>query len=1153
MNEVFEENKKQKRTQIEVDISEFIKAKGEEVLEFKDKLKDVAFGTESANYAYDLKKRKWYIVKYSDSIAVFWNSNKIEFDSSIRSASKFPKMYGFGDDLYAVYEGNPGEYYAFRLANGGKLNAEIESFYPQTKKFQVLEEESDIYGLALNYEPEESGKDWILVLLLFASLIFLFFYYLKRERIVLAVFTAILLIAVDLSFYMLLEKLDLETYVIYRAGIYASSSILSSLGVLINHLLTAIPLLFLIRYFRIRSTWHVVLRLLLYILVFFSADLVYGIVEGLVLDSTISFHFAEFYGISKFSFIAILIAGCLGFGLTFLINSSRISDDLKQVKTIWIVLAAAVGFILFQSIDAHRSLMPLLVSVLYVVLVAVFQLFITKERSLGLVYFFLVVFCASVIINEAQKERESNFIELYASKLVANQDLRAEYVLRSFEDRLAEEFLKPEDYDNFSIRRDVVEIRIKRLYFSNYLEKYELQLISFDSTGKNINDNNIYSFNKLDSIYNYNTKRTVSNYFYQINKPENFNGYMAKYENCDINGHYGTTFILLQPRLIQSEFLYPEVFANQKQKELVNMDDYSYGIYFNRKLISQKGSFQYSLQLQENWKDLVSNANHEHYQYNFDEFSVVLSKQEAGFKEFISVNTFTFLGLLPLVVLIILLVLLYLGKDNDYFQKVFDIRGRYLSTRIQFSLSVVLLVGILMSVYVIWIYIRSNYNENLENRLLTSIKNISTQFQNNINLEQKLGNQEARQLLLNEQSSAFNVDINLYNKDGQLLNSTKPYLLQDEILGSLMNPKAFYEMHRNKSSQLLLQEELEGSDYLSAYVPLFNAKNEVIAYLNTPYFGRNEELNKQISAVLINVLNVYFLIVIGGLLLAMVWSNRISKPLLLIRQKFAQTELGSANELIVYQRDDEIGQLVKQYNKMVLELEESANMLAEKEREGAWREMAKQVAHEIKNPLTPMKLSIQHLQRAFSSGKNVEDLFAKTCSLLIDQIESLSQMASEFSNFAKMPEHNPEELDLSGTLRDIVMLFERSENVKFKTQIADSVKVHADGDQLKRVFNNLIKNAVQAIPEDRDGIIEVSLKTAGTWAVIQVKDNGKGIDDSFKNKVFVPNFSTKNSGMGLGLAISRKIIESSGGEISFESVTGVGTTFKLLLPLYHEN
>ncbi len=476
--------------------------------------------------------------------------------------------------------------------------------------------------------------------------------------------------------------------------------------------------------------------------------------------------------------------------------------------------------------------------------------------------------------------------------------------------------------------------------------------------------------------------------------------------------------------------------------------------------------------------------------------------------------------------------------------------SRFLSARIQTSLTIILLLGLLFSVYIIINYIRSGYNENLESQLLTKVKSISTRLQNKIDLDKKLQDPEQRMLMLNEESSTYKVDINLFNNDGKLLASTKPYLTSEQVLGEHMNPKAYLELTRQQSSQLLVQEELEGSDYLSAYVPLFDGKNRVIGYLNTPFFAKNKLLNKQISNLVVNILNIYFLLLLGGILIAYFISRQISKPLLLIREKIAKTELRAKNELIKYNRDDEIGQLVKQYNKMVLELEESASQMAQSEREGAWREMAKQVAHEIKNPLTPMKLSIQYLQRAYQGGpsEKLDALFTKTSKLLIDQINSLSNMASEFSNFAQMPVGEKTNFDLSQVLINSIDLFKRSENTDIISEIEDNITITGDPEQIQRVFNNLIKNAIQAIPDQRKGRITIDLKSKNQTAFIEIKDNGKGIPPELSKKVFVPNFSTKNSGMGLGLAISKKIVENAGGSIYFESNPNIGTTFFVNLP-----
>jgi nitrogen fixation/metabolism regulation signal transduction histidine kinase len=262
-------------------------------------------------------------------------------------------------------------------------------------------------------------------------------------------------------------------------------------------------------------------------------------------------------------------------------------------------------------------------------------------------------------------------------------------------------------------------------------------------------------------------------------------------------------------------------------------------------------------------------------------------------------------------------------------------------------------------------------------------------------------------------------------------------------------------------------------------------------------------------------------------------------------------KLGLPNSPIEWQHNDEIGLLISQYNKMILELEESSARLAEGERQGAWKEMAKQVAHEIKNPLTPMKLSLQHLQYAIQrKDEQLEEKIKKTTELLITQIDSLSAMAEEFSSFAKMPEPRMEKTDLSVVLDSVIHLFEKEENVVFDVvSLPQETYVMADQHQLGRVFTNILKNAVQAIPEDCKGLIRIRANTTDSRVVISIEDNGSGIPETLRKQIFSPNFSTKNSGMGLGLAISKRIVELFGGNIDFQSVEGKGTTFFVQLPL----
>jgi nitrogen fixation/metabolism regulation signal transduction histidine kinase len=266
-----------------------------------------------------------------------------------------------------------------------------------------------------------------------------------------------------------------------------------------------------------------------------------------------------------------------------------------------------------------------------------------------------------------------------------------------------------------------------------------------------------------------------------------------------------------------------------------------------------------------------------------------------------------------------------------------------------------------------------------------------------------------------------------------------------------------------------------------------------------------------------------------------------------------QIKIGRRNEAIEWTKADEIGALIVEYNRIIEELDENARILAATERETAWREMAKQIAHEVKNPLTPMRLSIQYLQMQLDNEEILDkEMVEKVSHTLIEQIDNVNHIVSEFSNFAKMPEPENEKVVLNDVVSSVHDLFRKRDDMDINLYIPiDEIQVFADKNHLMRVMTNLLKNAIQAIPKDRRGRIDIHLFTQDKNAIIKVIDNGEGIPDDMKEKVFKPNFTSKSSGTGLGLAICANIVEGFNGEIYFESSPYEGTTFFVEIPLMH--
>lgn len=325
----------------------------------------------------------------------------------------------------------------------------------------------------------------------------------------------------------------------------------------------------------------------------------------------------------------------------------------------------------------------------------------------------------------------------------------------------------------------------------------------------------------------------------------------------------------------------------------------------------------------------------------------------------------------------------------------------------------------------------------------------------------------------------------------------------------------------------------------------------LIGWVSYAFFRRSGILEPEtMSAYFSALLTLYVFLLLAAFAVAVVVGNSITLPLAVIGEKLQELRLGR-NEPLEWSGQDELGELVSAYNRMIVEVEQSAELLRRSEREGAWREMARQVAHEIKNPLTPMKLSIQHLQRAYQADPQQAAPLVKSVSeTLIEQIETLNRIAGEFANFAQIPERQNALFDWREVVHSVLHLFEtefQERHVTVKTAISSTpVMVDADRSHMTRVLNNLLKNALQALPDEKQGMLEVILSEEG---LLQVRDNGPGIPEAVQARVFSPNFTTKSSGMGLGLAMCKNIMDAAGGRIWFETAENQGTVFYVQLPL----
>ena len=411
--------------------------------------------------------------------------------------------------------------------------------------------------------------------------------------------------------------------------------------------------------------------------------------------------------------------------------------------------------------------------------------------------------------------------------------------------------------------------------------------------------------------------------------------------------------------------------------------------------------------------------------------------------------------------------------------------------------------------------------------------------------------------MLNAMESIANstsYDINIYDRDGKLAGTTRPDVYNQSIIGTRMDHEAYNAIVTRHSMNHIGHEKLAGEKVSSIYAPLFNIDGDLVAIANIPYITARSQFQEEGSMIIASIINLYLLIMIAGIIISMLLANSISKPLTQIRNYMERLPASKKKEHLVYRDSkDELGMLVGAYNKMVDDLDESTRQLARTEREQAWKEMARQIAHEIKNPLTPMQLSIQHVQRLKKNGTpGWENEFDKVCASLLEQIDILSHTASTFSAFSKLLSNEAvSREDLVAIIKDELVLFNTQDNieVKFDTEL-ENAPVDIRKQQIVRGFMNLISNAVQAIGDKPDGHVGVFLTSDGDTFRVSVEDDGPGVKESDVCKLFTPDFTTKVSGNGLGLAICKDIVERNEGTIHYERSSRLGgASFVIELPV----
>ncbi|PQJ80086.1 ATP-binding protein [Polaribacter porphyrae] len=463
----------------------------------------------------------------------------------------------------------------------------------------------------------------------------------------------------------------------------------------------------------------------------------------------------------------------------------------------------------------------------------------------------------------------------------------------------------------------------------------------------------------------------------------------------------------------------------------------------------------------------------------------------------------------------------------------------------------VLLASILILVVTIYQYDEQTKDYNIqrfERKEATTIKTIELELTNKTTYPVNTENlTKIFQERIYEISSINKLNISIFDLHGNLLASSKVNAFEDKNIPPL-SYEILNELAQSSSHRILIPIVKDGMGYQISYTYINDPKFKRIGILELQFTQDNTEIEDELEEFIYRLSLVYIIMFIIAIIFAYFLSSYITKSIKTISDRMQQTKLNERNEKIILgSASSEIEVLVDAYNNMIDQLEESAVKLAKSEREQAWREMAKQVAHEIKNPLTPMRLSVQSFERKFNpEDENIKEKLAEYSQTLIQQIDVMSSIASAFSDFAKMPSQKREKIEVISVVKLALDIF-YEDFITYKPQ-EEELFANLDKTQLVRIVTNLVKNALQASEKEEKPQIEVKVLSDTKNIKIMVSDNGKGISDEVKDLIFEPKFTTKSSGMGLGLPMIKNIIEAYDGTISFSSRVGEGTIFTVILP-----
>jgi two-component system nitrogen regulation sensor histidine kinase NtrY len=892
----------------------------------------------------------------------------------------------------------------------------------------------------------------------------------------------------------------------------------------------------------------------------------YYMLKSIVTNSTISLNLIEDLDLSAVRFLLVFALISLSFIFFYLIHLTlQVIWRLYKRYRIQSFTKLALVYITFIGVSAIIET-PLVIGSLGLGIFSILSLLqgypsiLGKMKYQSFIYIFLFSLVSSLIIGGTIYSNGRNKVTQqmikYGERLLYDRDEITEFLLQEASSSIQKDgFIREKILSPFS-DLSVVKEKIQKKYLSNYFNDYSVRVELLDATGEPFNTqsgqttyNEYYNtvlikatyLNKLD-LYSYNDHITNTRRYISVNKIKSSNTIIAYIIMELESGKYSKNSV------------FPELVLDQKQVQ-ENYRDFDYCILSNGKLETSYGYFNYDQRfinhIRSKQEKNIHECSYEGYfhvwQHGIDNTWIVVSKPYGIMDILISNASLYFLFH---ILGILLIVLIHVYRINAQKRQV------SYATKVQIYLNLAFFIPLILVSVITLGFVNRNYEQTLMNRYINDSDKLAALISSRTIIQDRISKASVTELLLeSDLTRVEQLDINIYSVNGYLLATNHPDVFRKEILSSYIQPSAIAALLENKNQYIVTNQQTGSLSYKSIYrlirVP---GTGSIAGIIHLPFFESKDDVSKQISTYLKIILNIFSIGFIILLLLSYLVAYYLTYPLKLITQGIKKTGLYD-NEPIQWQSSDEIGRLVQEYNSMLVKLDDSKLILANSEKESAWREMARQVAHEIKNPLTPMKLKLQYLLQRFNqpASKPSEEELKQSFRTILTQVDSLSEIASSFSSFYKLPELQLEKVELNVLVKELAVLHQENDKSAIGTHLPDEPTfILADKTMIVNILNNLLLNAIQSVPDIKDRKIDIRVSQKLDQVQIEIKDNGMGIPVELQDKIFVPYFSTKYSGSGIGLALAKRLVEDMKGTIWFETSLDTGTSFYIEMPYYTE-